>query len=432
RRGWLLLAQLMIIIALIWMASTDPALGEKQIRMMAFAVVLLAFSAATQDISVDAWRIEAADEKDIGILSSLYIVGYRIGMILSGAGALFLVNRLGSSAASYSYGAWRMSYLIMAATMLIGVLTTLKIKEPQVTKDRAKYQTRDYLAIILIFIIAILSFIVVYKFTGIYKGGFSLWLSALFHNSILATVIVSIIQLTLAFTVAILTSVLVYRLPWTNRTMTRTIYITPVIDLLQRHKTHAWLLIGIICTYRISDIVMGVSANLFYQYMGFNLGEIAGIVKTFGLIMTLTGGLLGGFAVVKYGVLRIMIVGAILSAATNLLFMVMAETGKSIEFLVILISADNLSAGLALTAFVGFLSLMVNRSFTAVQYAMFSSVMTLFPKILGGFSGGMIEAWGYSQFFLMTTIIGIPVVLMLIYADKKQCFRLVYADTTKK
>ena len=152
------------------------------------------------------------------------------------------------------------------------------------------------------------------------------------------------------------------------------------------------------------------------------MDEIASIVKTFGLFMTISGGILGGFLVVKYGIMRIMIIAAVLSAATNLLFMMMVDMEKSLVFLTFMISADNLSQGMALTAFVGFLSLLVNRQFTAVQYAMFSSVMTLFPKILGGYSGGMVEQMGYANFYLMTAVIGIPVVLMLMYARRIKAF----------
>jgi len=422
RRSWLLCAQILVIIAIIWMSSINPALGVNQLTIMAFATVLLGFSSATQDILIDAWRIEASDENDIAILSSLYIIGYRIGMITSGAGALLLAHHFGTSMQEYVYQAWQYSYLIMALFMLVGVVTTLYIKEPASTHSIESNATKDYVAILLIFCIAVISFISIYQFSGNYKGGLTVFLSNYINNVTFVSLIISLIQLSLSFGVTIFVSSLIYHTPYINRKMIKTVYISPVFDLFSRYKKHVWLLVGIISTYRISDIVMGVSANLFYQYMGFDLGEIAGIVKTFGLIMTLTGGLVGGIMVIKYGVLKIMIIGAILSAVTNILFMVMAETGKSIEFLVILISADNMSAGLALAAFIGFLSMLVNRSFTAVQYAMFSSVMTLFPKVLGGFSGGFVDSWGFSTFFLLTAIVGIPVVLMLIYAERNRCF----------
>ena len=181
-------------------------------------------------------------------------------------------------------------------------------------------------------------------------------------------------------------------------------------------------MLGIIVLYRVADIVLGVSANLFYQDIGFDLEEIAAVSKTFGLIMTLSGGLLGGLIAKRYGVLPTMIVGAVASAATNLLFMIMAGLGDNLYYLIFLITADNLAQGLSLTAFVGFLSLLVNKEFTASQYAIFSSIMTLFPKILGGYSGTMIDAMGYSGFFLTTAIMGLPAVALLLIAYKKGKF----------
>lgn len=431
RRSWLIVIQSLIITAICLMGLTNPAEGNNALVQMALAVTLLGFTAATQDILIDAWRIEASNEKDIAMLSSVYIVGYRLGMVTSGAGALLIANHLGTSIENYKYSAWQTSYLIMAAFMLIGLVTTFIIKEPR-KAPQLVHKTADYLAILLIFVLAIAVLVVAYQLSDGFFIQLNSTLSAWFHNNTLASTLTTIGQLFLAIALAALTAWLASRLPVVNRTMIKEVYWVPVADLFKRHKAYIWLLIGIICTYRISDIVMGVTANLFYQHMGFDLGEIAGIVKTFGLLMTLTGGIVGGFLAVRYGIMKIMIVGAILSALTNLLFMIMAGTGKSLVFLTFMISADNLSQGLALSVFVGFLSMLVNRQFTAVQYAMFSSVMTLFPKVLGGYSGGMVEHMGFANFYLMTTVIGIPVVLMLIYAQKRQIFSFDQEQQTVK
>ncbi len=426
RRAWLLVVQLLIITAIIGMAMTNPAAGDQALIQMAVATILLGFSSATQDILIDAWRIEASTEQDIAMLSSVYIVGYRLGMITSGAGALFIAGYLGSSVDDYQYHAWRVSYLVMAGVILIGVVTTLFIKEPPMKQDLI-YRSRDYMGVLFIFVVAISSFVATYLLLANIMNGLSVFLQNLIVNEILAETLVVAARLLLAFAVAVLVAWPVSRWPLINRTMIKDVYVAPVVDLFSRHRQHWLLLVGIIALYRVSDIVMGVSANLFYQHMEFTLKEIASIVKTFGLVMTLSGGLIGGVLVVKYGILRIMLLGAILSAMTNLLFMVMAGMDKSLWFLAMMISADNLSAGIAMTAFVGFLSLLVNRRFTAVQYAMFSSVMTLFPKIMGGYSGGMVETLGFGGFFLMTAIIGIPVVFMILYAMK--CRAFVFSDT---
>lgn len=421
RRAWLLVVQLLIIAAIVGMAMTNPAAGERALIQMAVAAILLGFSSATQDILIDAWRIEASTESDIAMLSSVYIVGYRLGMITSGAGALFIAGYLGSSVDDYQYHAWRISYLVMAAAMLIGVVTTLFIKEPPMKQDLV-YRSRDYVGVIVIFVVAITAFVATYLVLTNAMTHLANTLQSFIVNEILVDTMVVAVRLVLAFSAAVLVAWPVSHWSLINRSMIKDVYISPVADLLSRHRQHWLLLVGIIALYRVSDIVMGVSANLFYQYMGFELTEIAGIVKTFGLVMTLSGGIIGGVLVVKYGILRIMLMGALLSALTNLLFMVMAGMDKSLWFLAVMISADNLSAGIAMTAFVGFLSLLVNRRFTAVQYAMFSSVMTLFPKIMGGYSGGMVETLGFAGFFLMTALIGMPVVLMILYAMKCRAF----------
>jgi len=143
------------------------------------------------------------------------------------------------------------------------------------------------------------------------------------------------------------------------------------------------------------------------------------VVKTFGVIMTIVGGFLGGFLTIRFGVIRILFVGAALSAATNLLFMLLADIGYDMTWLYIVISADNLSAGIASAAFVAFLSSLTNISFTAMQFAIFTSMMTLLPKLLGGYSGSMVDAMGYSGFFLLTAILGIPVLILIIVTARR-------------
>lgn len=428
RRAWLLCIQLLIMVAISLMAFTDPSTGTGALTQMALAVTLLGFSAATQDILIDAWRIEASTDKDIAMLSSVYTVGYRLGMLTSGAGALYIAAYFGTSMENYRYLAWKIAYLSMAATMLVGIATTLWIKEPR-KAEALVHRTRDYAAVVTVFIICITVLITCYQLTDDAFSAFKSWIQELSNNRPLASTITTTGQLLLALCLAAVTARVVSASRWVNTEMIKDVYWSPVKDLFVRHRRHIWLLIGIICLYRISDIVMGVTANLFYQYKGFDLDEIASIVKTFGLFMTISGGILGGFLVVRFGIMRIMIIAAVLSAATNLLFMMMVGMEKSLVFLTFMISADNLSQGMALTAFVGFLSLLVNRQFTAVQYAMFSSVMTLFPKILGGYSGGMVEQMGYANFYLMTVIIGIPVVLMLMYARRKQVFEFDRPET---
>jgi PAT family beta-lactamase induction signal transducer AmpG len=179
------------------------------------------------------------------------------------------------------------------------------------------------------------------------------------------------------------------------------------------------LLLGLVGLYRVSDIVLGVIANLFYQDMGYTKIQIAEVGKVFGMLMSIAGGFSGGVLAVRFGVMRILLLGAILSAVTNLLFIVLVNAGSpDMPLLFAVIGADNLAAGLASAAFIAFLSSLTNISFTAVQYAIFSSLMTLFPKVLGGYSGSMVEHIGYPQFFIMTTLLTIPVIPLILLAGK--------------
>ena len=200
-------------------------------------------------------------------------------------------------------------------------------------------------------------------------------------------------------------------------------YYAPVRDFFRRYGwSLAWILLALIGIYRISDIVLGVISNLFYQDLGFSKSEIAGVVKTFGLLMTIAGGFVGGLLAVRFGVIRTLLLGAVLSAATNLLFMLLAVVGYDLTWLYVVISADNLSAGIASAAFVAFLSSLTNISFTAMQYAIFSSLMTLLPKLLGGYSGSMVDAVGYPVFFLFTAVIGLPVIWLILVIAKRPEF----------
>ena len=415
RRAWLLLSQFAVIGAILWMALTDPAAGGASLTMMAFAAVALGFSSATQDIVIDAYRIESAPAEEQAMISSTYIAGYRIGMIVAGAGALFLATRFGSTKEAYSYAAWMNTYAVMAGVMLIGVATTFLIREPdQHRADNNPYTASDYLRFLGVFIVAVIAFIATFKLSSDIAGSVKEGLKESFNNRHLASFVVSTIRLAAAALVAWIVAMVMVKAGVGNRQMITESYVEPVRDFFSRYGMGlALLLLALVGLYRVSDIVMGVIANVFYQEIGYTKVQIASVSKFFGLIMTIAGGLLGGFLAVRFGVMRILFLGAVLSAVTNLLFIVLAESSASIPMLVTVIGADNLSAGLASAAFIAFLSSLTNVSFTAVQYAIFSSLMTLFPKILGGYSGSMAEAMGYTAFFTMTALLTIPVLILI-------------------
>ena len=420
RRGWILLAQFMVIAALFWIGLTDPQQGRLHVYVMAMAAVLLGFSSATQDIVIDAYRIESAGSELQAMMASAYIAGYRIGMLAAGAGALFIADVLGSGRGHYDYNAWKYTYFIMAGLMLVGVFTTLLIPEPETEVDNNyNYASKDYLGSFLAFLLAAAVFVCGFYFTSETAAFYKDAMAGIFSNRHLAGFIVEMVRLFIAVSGALLSAYLLGFTRLVKRRMLDDTYIAPVKDFFRRYGLLlAVLLLSLIGLYRISDIVLGVISNLFYQDLGFTKTEIASIVKTFGLFMTIAGGFLGGIFSVRYGVIKILFLGALLASVTNLLFMLMAHAGHNVLMLYVVISADNLAAGLASAAFVAFLSSLTNIRFTAVQYAIFSSLMTLFPKIFGGYSGTIVDNLSYEAFFLITALIGLPVLILIFYAGK--------------
>ncbi|MFT7672632.1 MAG: PAT family beta-lactamase induction signal transducer AmpG [Gammaproteobacteria bacterium] len=422
RRSWILLSQFLIMLSIVAMAITDPADGLSSLTAMAWFAVLLGFSSATQDIVIDAYRIEAASPEWQGMMSSTYIAGYRIAMIIAGAGSLYLASGFGSTAAEYQYSAWRLTYLIMAGMMFVGVLTTLLVSEPERNQSRDyPFAHTDYIRFLMAFLMAVLTFIAIF----IVSRGLGLSLDSLFENSFwnqpLGGFLVELIRLFISAAGASVTAYLLVKFDWLNRDMVKQSYVLPIQDFFGRYGFKvAILLLMLIGSYRISDIVLGIISNVFYQDLGFSKVQIADVVKVFGVIMTIVGSFVGGLMALRYGVLRILFLGAVLSALTNLLFLLLTVTGNNLTWLVVVISADNLSAGLASAAFVAFLSSLTNVSFTAMQFAIFTSMMTLLPKVLGGYSGSMVESIGYPGFFVMTTLMGIPV-LVLIAVTGRYC-----------
>ena len=417
----MLVSQGVIIAALLGMAGIDPAGGTGHLTLMILAALLLGFSSATQDIVIDAYRIESAGPELQALMSATYIAGYRLGMLVAGAGALFLASAFGTTLEHYHYPAWRWTYTCMAATMLIGVATTLLVPEPTRPHDRAlAYGTRQELRFVLLFVLGVSGFIGVFfvSATAVEQVQRA-WSGSGSHAHVVGFVVE-----TLRLGAAVLAASVVV---WAamaagvvDRTMVQTAYLDPVREFFHRYGARtAWLVLALVGVYRLSDSVLGVIANVFYQDLEFSKVEIATIVKTFGLFMTIAGGFFGGVLTVRYGVMRILFLGAGLSAATNLLFVLLAHLGHNTPLLYVVISADNLSAGLASATFVAFLSSLTSVSFTAMQYAILSSLMTLVPRLLGGYAGSMVEAIGYTGFFVLTTLLGVPVLILVWWAGRR-------------
>ncbi len=340
RRSWLLLSQAMIMAGLVGMAFSDPLRALDPIVWCALAV---AFGSATQDIALDAFRIESADAERQAALAATYQTGYRLAMIWAGAGALWLAARAQGDATGYVHSAWQLAYLVMAASMLVGVVTVLCSKEPNPKPLVPSKNIAQWLQVALV---------------------------------------------------------------------------APFADFVQRYRWQAALVLALIAVYRISDVVMGIMANPFYVDMGFSKDEVAAVTKVFGVIMTLLGAFIGGVMAMRWGVMRVLMLGAILSAASNLLFAWLATRGHDLTGLTLVVSADNLAGGIASAAFIAYLSSLTNVQYSATQYALFSSMMLLAPKWLAGFSGQFVDAYGYESFFIATACLGLPVLILVALASK--------------
>ncbi len=428
RRGWLLLSQCAVIGSIVFMASTNPA---SHLVYMAIGAVLLGFSSATQDIVIDAYRIEAGAPKLQALMSSTYVVGYRIGMMAAGAWALLLAEHFGSTGELYSYSAWQKTYFIMAFVMLVGVVTTLIIKEPETPADLHSYPTSDYIRFLCMFIVSVLFFILAYR-------GFNHVLSYFSMSGVFVDFVLGCAQILCSLLIASCFAYMCAIKKWVNRAMVKEGYIAPFTDFFARHAKHAFLLLLLICFYRVSDIILGVISNVFYQDMGYTKSHIASITKLFGVVVTIVGALLGGVIALRLGVMRSLLVGAILVSLTNLLFLWLASVGASYSVwvftmpffgdevyrlpieLTLVITADNLAQGLAIAAFIGWLSSLTNVAFSATQYAIFSSLMTLLPKLLGGYSGSIVDTIGYHAFFIFASALGVPVVILIIVISRCQ------------
>jgi len=416
RRGWLIVSQLSLVFAMVWTSLFDP---QKALTLTALGAVLIGFSSATQDIVIDAYRIESAEQEMQSMLSSMYIAGYRIGMIAAGAGSLWLADWWGTD--TYAFGVWANVYRTMAALMLVGIVTTLVIPEPEATNgSTGSFDcTADYLRFLLVFVLAVGAFMTGFFLTAdTGQAVKALLMDNLGMQKRLAGFLTETVRFAFSLAAGSLMAGILIKVRMVPYRHLRETYIDPIRDFFVRYGRQALIILLLVGTYRTSDILMGVIANVFYIDVGFTKSQIATYTKFWGLWATIGGGFLGGVLSVRYGVTRILFLGAVLSAATNVLFAWVARQGPDEWLLLMVIVADNVSAGLAAAAFVAYLSGLTSISFTAVQYAIFSSIMTLFPKIMAGYSGGVVDSIGYETFFIATAIVGLPVALLVLWVGR--------------
>ena len=353
RRSWMLLAQTGVLTGLLMLGTVNP---QEDLSVLVGFAILVAFSSATQDITLDAWRIESAPDEQQGAMAGTYQLGYRLGMLLAGGGAFSL---------AHFYG-WNFAYTVMGVCMLIGIVTTLLVREPQniIGEETWKHEEKV----------------------------------ENFLNS--SSAMPATLRRIIAWFIGAV--------------------ICPFTEFFIRNGLFAIVVLIFIATFRLSDITMGVMAGPFYADMGYNELQVGLVSKTFGVIVTIIGALLGGVLVMRFGILRILITAGILVVVTNLIFAWLATQEPLTALLAIVITADNLSGGIAGTVFIAYLSSLTNRAYTATQYALLSSVMLLPAKFLGGFSGDIVDKFGYINFFIYAGCLGIPAILLAWYLGTRR------------
>lgn len=350
RRSWMLLAQISIALALFGMSLTNPADNKLWVAILA---MVAAFGSATQDIAVDAYRVEAVDANKQGAMAASYVAGYRFAVLVAGAGALHLA----------AIGNWSIAYGVMAMLMAVGMITTFIIAEPESRVIRGTSALEER--------------VVNYLSTTHHRG---------LRQRITAWLIGAIV--------------------------------CPFADFFQRYGKAALLVLLFVGSFRISDIFMSVMANPFYLDLGFSKTQIANISAAFGLVMTLSGAAAGGALVARFGIAPMLLVTAIMAPVTNLTFAVLAMLGPVQTGLVAAIIADNITGGMAIAVFIAYLSSLTNTAYTATQYALFSSLMTLPGQFLAGFTGVLAAAVGWVNFYLITALTGIPAILLILLLVK--------------
>ena len=404
RRSWLILSQLTLMILFISIGFVDP---QNNLFIMALLIVCIGFSSATQDAMIDTFRIESAPQNLQSAMSGTYIIGYRLGMISAGAGSLMLASWFGGDNQIYNVHAWQKTYMLMAILQSVGLLCCFMSPEP-ISPRKLITDNRDRLRLVNVFFISLLGFILVYNFFPEWKG-----------NDPVIKGFFIFLQFTFAFSTIIFSFFISVRFNFIQKSILTSTFWHPLNDFIKKYGSTAIIILIIIGFYRVADVVMGVVANIFYSDKGYTLNQIATFSKFWGLIATIFGGLIGGVLSSKYNNYLILLLGAILAASTNLLFALLAILEPKSIYLMIVIIADNISAGIASVAFVAFLSSLTNRDFTTTQYALFTSFMLFFPKIIGGYSGTIVDNFGYVSFFIATALIGLPVIILIIIFKNK-------------
>jgi len=349
RRSWALVAQVALMASIFAMASTSPADNP---AMTALFAVLVAVSSASQDIVIDAYRVEILQDDEQGAGAGAIVLGYRAGMLCAGAGSLWL-------AALFT---WGQVYLIMGCLVAVGMVTILYAREPDTGASLATAEAEEQ------------------RMARHLVSGTAPWLARM--------------------------------LAW---------FYEGVIAPFRDFMSHAgWAaVLAFIALYKLGEAYLGIMAGPFYIAMGFSTVEIANVTKAFGLGAIIVGGLLGGILVNQIGVMRSLMICGVLQIAGTLMFALQAKVGHNVPMLVVTITAENVTSGMATSAFVAYLSSLCNQAYTATQYALLSSLTAFSRDVLSATAGWVADQITWSSFFLISAAAAVPGLIVLVWLMKK-------------
>jgi PAT family beta-lactamase induction signal transducer AmpG len=394
RRSWMLVCQALIIAGLWLIAGSDPTQSLGRIALFA---VLVGFASATQDIAIDAWRIEVAETSKQGAMAAAYQWGYRVATITAGAVPLLL---------AHSYG-WNVSYAVMAALMGLGVVAVLAAPREVRHAVRPIHAEGILPAPLLEGIEWIVRLVVLLSGALILGSGLAA------NARVLASTLdalgaqgardaalaawqsdarawVHLAAVLLGFGIIVLGALPIRGVRTRPGVYLSSALADPLRDFFARYGATGGVILALICFYRIPDFIINIM-NPFYLDLGYTLVEIAEVRKIFGVFMTMLGVFVGGLAVARYGVMRTMVAGAVVGPISNLLFIWLAVQSHSLWSLFIALGLDNVASGFAATCLIAYMSSLTSIGFTATQYALFSSLYAIPGRLLASQSGRIVE-----------------------------------------
>ncbi len=356
RRGWIVLMQILILISLFLWSVIDPS---ENLALVISVGLLIAIASATQDITVDALRIEQISEnegKSMAAGAAMAVVGWWSGYKLGGVLSLFSADFL-ENLGFQNY--WQLTFLILGILIILMNIGLMFVNETDSTERQINQKENDQL------------------------------IAGKFQNS----------------------NFLTQTITWISGTISG-----PIISFFKKNGFHIALgILGFVFLFKVGEAFLGRMSIIFYKEIGFSKSDIAIYSKTLGWVTTVIFTLLGGLFVIRSGVLKAMFLAGILMASTNLLFSLLAWSGKSEILFAIAVIFDDIAAAFATVAFVAFISLLVDRTYTATQYALLASIGTAGRTTLASSSGALVDwlngDWGV--FFILTAIMVIPSLIIL-------------------